>query len=56
MTRSLTELLEMVKNVAMSPDDLELQRRSFAWGNTHLENPNVTKLMVDRAADQIPRR
>lgn len=35
----------------MSPR--EQQRRSFAYGNTKIENPVVTREMVDMAADRI---
>lgn len=38
-----------------SPEDLEKQRRSFAYGNAALDNPNVTREMVDAAAEKIAR-
>lgn len=31
----------------------ERQRRSFAYGNVHIDNPNVTREMVDRAAERL---
>lgn len=30
----------------------ETQRRSFVFGNCNLDNPNVTKEVVDKAADE----
>lgn len=37
-------------NVNLSPEDREAQRRSFAYGNVALSNPNVTREMVDDVA------
>ena len=51
--RKTTELIERARRVQMTPEQLEAQRRSFAFGNVALENPNVTREMVDRAADRI---
>jgi hypothetical protein len=33
----------------MSPEQLRAQRRSFAYGNTAIENPDVTRDIVARA-------
>lgn len=55
MTERLQELIEKAKSVAMSDSDKEAQRRSFAYGNAHIENEQVTKQMVDEAADRIRR-
>lgn len=30
-----------------------MQRRSFAYGNTHFENETITREMVDRIADEM---
>lgn len=53
MSERLKTLLEQAKNVTLSADEKELQRRSFAYGNTHLENEMITREMIDRAADDI---
>jgi hypothetical protein len=37
----------------MTPEEKEEQRRSFAYGNTKIENPRITREMVDQAADEI---
>lgn len=37
----------------MTEAELETHRRSFAYGNAVIENPRVTREMVDRAADRI---
>jgi tRNA/tmRNA/rRNA uracil-C5-methylase (TrmA/RlmC/RlmD family) len=31
----------------------EEQRRSFAYGNTHIGNPRITRTMVDEAAEDL---
>lgn len=38
-----------------TPAELESQRRSFAYGNAVIDNPNVTREMVDAAAEKIAR-
>ena len=48
----LDDLLEKGRlTYRMTPEEKEAQRRSFAYGNTHLSNPNITREMVDRAAE-----
>jgi hypothetical protein len=34
-------------------EEKEEQRRSFAFGNTNIENPLIARVMVDRAADAL---
>jgi len=53
MGRNLQDLLEAAKNVVLTPEEKEQQRRSFAYGNVAIENPRITREMVDRAADEI---
>ena len=51
MTKELQDLFEAAKAVVLTPEEKELQRRSFAYGNTVLEHPYITREMVDRAAE-----
>lgn len=51
MTKELEKLLETAKSVKMSAADREAQRRSFAYGNTKIENERITKEMIDEEAD-----
>ncbi len=37
----------------MPMEEREAQRRSFAFGNTHFENPLITRDMIDRAAERL---
>jgi hypothetical protein len=56
MNDILKSLLEAAKRAPeMSDSDKEAQRRSFAYGNAHIENVRVTREMVDKAADRIRR-
>jgi len=53
MTKHLEDLLEAAKNVVPTPEEKEQQRRSFAYGNTNIENSRITREMVDHAADAL---
>jgi hypothetical protein len=52
-TEELQLLLERAAAHKMTPEELEAQRRSFAYGNAAIENPDITREMVDKAARQI---
>ena len=58
MPTRLQWLLDEARNLVMTPEEKEEQRRSFAYGNIKIENPRITREMVDKAADEIeaPRR
>jgi hypothetical protein len=57
MSRNLECLLEIARNYrernGFSAEEREQQVRSFAYGNTHLENERITKSDIDRAADSL---
>ena len=53
--RSLDELLVTAQAHQMSVQELEEQRRSFAFGNAHIENPRVTRSIIDDAAKALSR-
>jgi hypothetical protein len=46
MTKELQELIDRASKIEMTPDQLRDQRRSFAYGNTHIENDRITREMV----------
>jgi hypothetical protein len=46
MTKDLQELIERARKIEMTPDQLGVQRRSLAYGNTHIENERITREMV----------
>ena len=55
VTNKLSELIERAKTVTMSVRDQEEQRRSFAYGNTKIENDLITRQMIDEAAEELKR-
>ncbi len=52
-SESLDRLIEAARKIEMSDEDREEQRRSFAFGNANIENPRVTRELVDRVADRM---
>jgi hypothetical protein len=56
MTDGLKALLEAAKTAEPTPEQREEQRRSFVYGNTHLENELIPREMVDREAERLARR
>lgn len=55
MTPALIDLLERARKIEMTADDRERQRRSFAYGNTKMENDLITRDMVDQCAETLKR-
>ncbi len=53
MSKELQQLLESTRTHRSTPAELEAQRRSFAYGNTHFENERITRETVDRAAEDL---
>ena len=49
----LNELLDTARVARPTPEQREAQRRSFVYGNTHLENELITREIVDRAAESL---
>ena len=56
MPTELKDLLEAARAKPMTDADSEAQRRSFAYGNAHIENSRVTRAMVNEAAQAISAR
>lgn len=53
MSGSLQKLIEISSKVRMTEQEIERQRRSFAYGSSRIENALITKEMVDQAAEKI---
>jgi len=53
MSKKLKALLEAARRVTMTSTEVEEQRRSFAYGNTHFENERITKETIERAAENL---
>jgi len=56
VTKELQELLDAAKNVEVSAEQKEEQRRSFAYGNTNIENSRITRETVDKEAEALKRK
>jgi hypothetical protein len=48
MSNHLQMLIDAARSRSISPDERQAQRRSFAYGNTKIENDRVTREMVDQ--------
>ena len=46
VTGELRQLLEKARGVRMTPEQVREQRRSFVYGNTHIENARITRELV----------
>lgn len=53
MTAALEELVEKAKRIQMTDGQLTEQRRSFVYGNTHIENERITRQMVVEADEKV---
>jgi hypothetical protein len=53
MTKRLQELLDAARTRVSTPQEREAQRRSFAYGNTKIENSRITRETVDREAESL---
>ena len=49
----LAEIIELARGVEMTPQEKERQRRSFAYGNTKVENRDITPDAIAAAADVV---
>jgi hypothetical protein len=50
---NLSQLLEMARKVEMTSQEQEQQRRSFAYGNTRIENGDITLEAIEKAASVV---
>ena len=56
MSKELEKLLEATKDVKMTPRQQEEQRRSFAYGNTKIENERITRETINTEAELLKRK
>ena len=47
------ELFALTKNIPLSDELYEKQRRSFVFGNTALDNEHITREIIEREADKL---
>jgi hypothetical protein len=53
MNDILKPMIEAARKVTMNSAEREAQRRSFAYGNTAIENSRITREMVDVQAKRL---
>lgn len=53
MNDELEKLLEAARYRPLTQVEKEEQRRSFAYGNANIENPRVTREMIDEQAAEL---
>ncbi|WP_349364803.1 MAG: hypothetical protein ABL307_06045 [Roseitalea porphyridii] len=52
--RKLSKLIELAKGVHMNDHQRNEQRNSFVYGNTRIENEEVTREMVETISHSVP--
>ncbi len=55
MPDALQQLIDEAKKRPFPPEEREAQRRSFAYGNTKIENDRITREMVDEQDELLKR-
>lgn len=53
MASELERLIELARHHQITPEEHDAQVRSFAFGNTHFENPTITRADIDKAVDTL---
>jgi hypothetical protein len=53
MSHETEKLIEAARGVRFTSADKEEHRRSFAYGNTKIENARITRELIDREAENL---
>jgi hypothetical protein len=53
MEKSISKLIELAKEVKVTEAQRREQRRSFVYGNTAFENPDITRELVDKVDEAM---
>ena len=54
-TKTLDERIESFRGISMSPEELRAQRRTLVYGNTTIENPDITRDIAARVDTDFER-
>ena len=54
-TKTLDEHIESIRGISMSPEELRAQRRTLVYGNTTIENPDITRDIAARVDTDFER-
>ena len=50
---NLDKLIAAAKKIVPTAEEREEQRRSFAYGNTRIENPRITREVINEEAEAL---
>lgn len=53
MTKETEKLIDAARLHQFTAAEKEEHRRSFAYGNTKIENSRITRELIDREADKL---
>lgn len=53
MDTSLQQLIDLARQHTITPEEHQAQVRSFTYGNTHLENEEITREEVDATVSSL---
>ncbi len=56
MSTNLEKLINAARHKEFPAGEREAQRRSFAFGNTNIENPRITRETIDKQAEILAQR
>lgn len=56
MADELQQLIARARGVRMTADEAEKQRRSFAYGNSKIENPRISRKSINKAAAALAKK
>ncbi len=56
MANELEQLIARARGVKMTPEEAEKQRRSFAYGNSKIENERISRKSIDTAAAALAKK
>ena len=54
-TKTLDERIESIRGISMSREELRAQRRTLVYGNTTIENPDITRDIAARVDTDFER-
>ena len=54
-TKTLDERIESIRGISVSPEELRAQRRTLVYGNTTIENPDITRDIAARVDTDFER-
>jgi hypothetical protein len=55
MGNDLEQLVAAARKIEMTPEQVREQRRSFAYGNTNIENSRITRELVNEVDEALER-